>query len=141
LKPNSNQVFGNTCSVDLQQFEIVGIGLRREAEIEQIAARLTTAMRLDVQRQSPFAAQGAALRGIRHARALDGETGGFRRAQKDVVVTVGDLPHDDLIDGGHVDPHRRGSRRPGEAGQQHCATDRRRAVQEGPPVHLYLPLC
>src|SRR6516165_2741562 len=98
-------------------------------------------MRLDVQRQPPFAAQGAALRSVRHARAPDGETGGFGRAQKDVVVTVGDLPHDDLIDGRHVDPHRRGSRRPGDAGQQRCATDRRRALQESPPVHLYLPPC
>ena len=48
--------------VDLQQFEIVGVDVGGEAEIEQIAPRLAAFGRFDVQREAPLAFQRLALR-------------------------------------------------------------------------------
>src|SRR5260370_8127649 len=87
--------------VDLQKLQIVEVHVWCEAEIQQISASLAALLGLNVQRESPLAAQSPALcrgRGPAASR-LHGKTRHFRAAQEDVVGAIGsDLQHHSVDD-------------------------------------------
>ena len=128
------------CDVDLQNLEVVHIDVRREAEVEQVAACFRALAGLDVQSQPPFAFQRLALPCLGKSEAADRETGRLRATEEDVVRVVGDLADNDLVDHRHVDPHGGGSGRPIErnAACQQRATKHSRASQEATAVERIL---
>jgi len=118
--------------VDVHHPEIVGIDVRGKAEIQQIAPLFAASCRFDVQRETPLAGERLALRRGRKSGPLDGEAGAFERLQGGVVLVVGNLAHDNAIDDRHLNA--RGCAREADAGRNHRATQRGRALKEAPAI-------
>src|SRR4051812_19071556 len=86
--------------IDVQQAEIVGIDLRREAEIMQETPRLPALAGLQMQSEAPFAFQRLALCDTRKPRTRYSQARRRQGLKGYVMCIVGDLPDDDLIDDG-----------------------------------------
>src|SRR5262249_28359383 len=102
--------------VDFQQVEIVGIDLRGEAEVEQVAPRLAACRGFDVQCKTPLACERLTPCYCGESDALHHETRAFERAQKDVVRVVGDLSYHNAVDDRRLDAGGRRSRSSADAG-------------------------
>src|ERR1700761_1880926 len=92
--------------IDLQNFEVVRINVRREAEVEQVATGLTALARLEMQRQTPLAFQSLALGSLRCPRALNRQPRHLQSFQEYVVCAVGHLTNRQLVDRRRIDPLR-----------------------------------
>ena len=97
-------ISASTCETSyLKDFEVVRVNVRCKPEIEQVTPSVPPFAGLDVEREPPLAFQRFPLRRLGRSCAANGETGPLLATQENVMRSVGDLTHRDLVDHWRLD--------------------------------------